>query len=153
MPGCCRLGLVTSLVALTLGSVLAGCDSEADLVPAETFVEGIAKDSDAGAFRVMLTTADGFEVGENTLFVRLGFHDPHDPLAPGRGIPGADVMLDAWMPHDEGAVDGLRGVYVGDGQYAIDLDVASPGVWQLDFELGVGDGVRDSVSFAFVVGE
>jgi len=121
-------------------------------VVAESFAEGVAKDSDAGAFRVVLTTEDGLGVGENTLFVRLGFHDPHDPLAAGRGVPSADVVLHAWMPHSDGVVDGVRGVHVGDGRYEILLDLPAPGVWQLDLDLTVGDGVDDSVSFAFVVG-
>jgi hypothetical protein len=147
--------LAASLIALVLGST--ACDSAGDpaveIVPAETFEDGVAKDSDAGAFRVVLTTDGGLTVGENTLIVRLGFHEPDDPLAPGRGIPGADVTLDAWMPHDDFEVDGLRGVYVGDGSYEIAWEVPTPGVWQLDFDLAVGDGVQDSVSFAFVVSE
>jgi hypothetical protein len=147
--------LAVSLLALVLGST--ACDTADDptveLVSAETFEEGVAKDSDAGAFRVVLSSDHGLKVGENTLVVRLGFHDLHDPAAPGRGIPGADVMLDAWMPHDDLEVSGLRGVYVGDGSYEITWDIPEPGVWQLDFELAVGDGVQDSVSFAFIVGD
>lgn len=156
MPGCCRFGLVASLLALTFTPVLAGCDigsEEVELVPAETFVEGVAKDSEAGAFRVVLSADDGLAVGANTLVVRLGFHDPQDPLAPGRGIPGAEVSLYAWMPQGDGSVDGVRGIYVGDGRYELELELAEPGIWQLDFDFAVGDGVDDSVSFAFVVGE
>jgi hypothetical protein len=152
MPGCCS-GL---LLVLSCASILAGCDTEpeeVELVPAETFAEGVAKDSDVGAFRVMLSTADGLAVGDNTLFIRLGFHDPHDPTAPGQGIPGADVVLDAWMPHGDGSIEGVRGIYKGDGEYEIELELSEPGVWQLDFDLAVGEGVHDSVSFAFIVGE
>lgn len=123
------------------------------MVSAETFEEGIAKDSDLGAFRVVLTAEDELAVGDNTLFVRLGFHDPHDPTAPGRGIPGADVALNAWMPQGDGAVGDVRGIYVGDGTYRVELAVPEPGIWQLDFDLAVGDGVHDSVSFAFLIGD
>ena len=154
MHGHPRFGLAATL-ALALSVVSTGCDIEeagVETVVAESFAEGTAKDSDQGAFRVMLTSDDGLEVGESTLIVRLGFHDPHDPLAPGRGIPSADVMLHAWMPHDDGVVDGVRGVHVGDGRYEIPLDLPKAGVWQLDFDLTVGDGVEDSVSFTFVVG-
>jgi len=156
MPACRRLGLLASVLALACASVLTACDpepAEVELVAAESFTEGVAKDSEAGAFRVVLSAEDGLRVGENTLIVRLGFHDPDDPLATGRGIPGADVALYAWMPQGDGAVDGVRGVYVGDGRYRLDLEIPEPGVWQLDFDLAVGDGVDDSVSFAFVLGE
>jgi len=156
MPGRCRSGLLAALLSLSCVAVLAGCDpepSEVEVVPAETFTEGVAKDSEAGAFRVVLSADDGLAVGENTLRLRLGFHDPQDPAAPGRGIPGADVSVYAWMPHGDGALDGVRGVYVGDGEYELALELPEPGVWQLDFDLAVGDGVDDSVSFAFVIGE
>jgi hypothetical protein len=155
-----RPRLALAALAFALTSTLAGCDLGDDpddpgaaLEPAEPFEEGMAKDSEYGAFRVVLTSEDGLEVGENTVFIRLGFHDPDDPLAPGRGIPAADVVLDAWMPYADGAVEDIRGVYFRDGIYAVELDLPEPGVWQLDFELAVGDGVHDSVSFAFVVGE
>ncbi|MFO7562902.1 MAG: hypothetical protein R6X02_09700 [Enhygromyxa sp.] len=121
---------------------------------AQTFAaEGVAKDSDDGAFRVVLSAEEGLRVGENELVVRLGFHDPHDPLSPGRGIPGAEVLLFAWMPHAGIELEELRGVHVGDGRYAIGLELPEPGVWQLDFGFAVGDGVSDSASFAFVIGE
>lgn len=147
----CRLGLVAALVFAPL--LVTGCDDpESTMMVAETFAEGVARDSEDGAFRVVLSSEDGLGVGENTLIVRLGFHDPHDPSAPGLGIPGARVVLDAWMPHGTGELTGLHGVHLGDGHYAIELALPAPGVWQLDFDLAVGDAVSDSVSFAFLVG-
>ena len=153
MLGRCCSGLVASLL-FACSLLLTGCDFEAEpeVIPAETFIDGVAKDSEAGAFRVMLSAEDGLAVGANTLVLRLGFHDPADPLAPGLGIPGADVTLYAWMPHGSSSVDGVRGSYVGDGEYELELELPQPGVWQLDFDLAVGDDVDDSVSFAFVVG-
>lgn len=156
MLGCRRSRLAATTLALAFASTLAACDFEdpgVDLVPAETFQEGVAKDSDGGAFRVVLTTEDGLEVGDNTLFIRLGFHDPEDPDDPGRGIPGAAVEVEAWMPYGDGALSEVRGVYLDDGEYELELDLPEPGIWQLDFDIGVGDGITDSVSFAFVVGE
>jgi hypothetical protein len=148
-------GRALGVAGLVLALALTGCDAEhREEVPAQTFEDGLAKDSEAGAFRVVLTAPEGLGVGRNTLFVRLGFHDPRDPLAPGRGIPGAEVTLDAWMPKGKGAVDGIHGVHVGDGVYEIDeLILSKAGVWQLDFALAVGEGVDDSVSFAFVIAE
>jgi hypothetical protein len=158
MPACRRLGLAaTLLVSLVFGPALTGCDIEDEdrpVVVAESFTEGMAKDSDDGAFRVALSSDEGgLRVGPNTLVVRLGFHDPNDPLALGRGIPGAEVRLDAWMPHGTGEVLDLRGIYVEDGRYEIALDLPAPGVWQLDFQFAVGSGVSDSVSFAFIIDE
>jgi hypothetical protein len=156
MLPCRPLRLAVTTLALAFAPTLAACDIEepgVEVVSAETFEEGVAKDSDGGAFRVVLTTEDGLEVGENTLVVRLGFHDPDDPAGPGRGIPGADVRLEAWMPYGDGAVSDLRGVYLGDGEYAVEVDLPERGIWQMDFDLRVGDGISDSVSFAFIIGE
>lgn len=158
-----RLGPAVSALALGFVVTLGGCDTSADemLISAESFEQGVAKDSEGGAFRVVLSTPAGFDeglrVGENTLIVRLGFHDPDDPFAPGHGIPAAEVQLDAWMPSPQGSggsVDGLRGVHVGDGRYEITgLTLPEPGVWQLDFALAIGENVDDSVSFAFVISD
>ena len=148
------------LLALALSSTLAACDTadeDAGLVEAQTFEDGVAKDTRDGAFRVVLTSdlegeGDGLTVGDNTLYVRLGFHDPHNPEDPGRGIPSANVEVLAWMPYADGAVEG-RGTYVGDGVYAVDLDLSEAGIWQLDLEFEVGKSVADEVSFAFIIGE
>lgn len=152
-----RLGL--SMVLLASGALIA-CDGdgsdEALVREARPFVEGVAKDTEGGAFRVVLTTNDGaLEVGDNQLVVRVGFHDPDDALDPGQGIPGAQIELLAWMPLDDGLIDrSLAAQYVGDGEYLIDgVELDRPGVWQLDLEIAVGTTMRENVSFAFVVGE
>lgn len=156
--GLCPRLLVPTLV-LAFASTLAACDSDeptVEITDVQTFdqgEQGVMKTSDDGAFRVVLTSEAGLAVGPNALVVRLGFEDPNDPSSPGRGIPAADVALSAWMPQGDGAVDGIRGEYLGDGRYAVDVEFAEPGIWQLDFDLAVGDGIDDSVSFAFVVGE
>ncbi len=105
------------------------------------------------AFRVVLTSRDGaLEVGENALLVRVGFHDPEDPLAPGVGIPEARVQLSAWMPLDEGSSEAVSLHYAGDGQYLLDpVELDRPGIWQLDLEVDVGATMRENVSFTFLV--
>jgi hypothetical protein len=149
-----RPGHATLLALALLVSTLAACDTTdagVGLVEAQTFAEGVAKTTTDGAFRVVLTTDNGLAVGDNTLYVRLGFHDAFNPEAPGRGIPAAEVWVDAWMPYANGAVEG-RGTHVGDGVYAVELELAEPGVWQLDLGFAVGNSIDDAVSFAFIVG-
>jgi hypothetical protein len=149
-----RIGLSTVLLAAL---ALIACDDAVDealVRDADPFVDGVAKDTEGGAFRIVLTSHDGsLDVGDNQLVVRVGFHDPEDPLDPGKGIPGASVELSAWMPLDDGQMERDVAVrYVGDGQYLIEpvvLDRA--GVWQLDLGIAVGATIREEVSFAFVV--
>jgi hypothetical protein len=150
-----RLGL--SMVLLAPAALIA-CDGEASdealVREARPFVDGVAKDTEGGAFRIVLNTGDGaLEVGQNQLVVRVGFHDPDDPLDPGQGIPGAQIELLAWMPLDDGLMDrDLAVQYVGDGEYLIDgLELDRPGVWQLDMAIAVGATMRENVSFAFVI--
>lgn len=116
------------------------------------FEDGVAKDTEGGAFRVLLYSREGLDVGANELVARVGFHDPEDPLAPGYGIPGARVHLDAWPIDGDGATVELDGAYVGDGRYVFDaLELSAAGAWQLDFSIQVGETLDESVAFAFEV--
>ncbi len=150
-----RLGLVAASLALCSSFALLACDPETDdeSLDAQPFVDGVAKDTQGDAFRVVLTSRDGaLEVGENALLVRVGFHDPEDPLAPGVGIPEARVQLSAWMPLDEGSSEAVSLHYAGDGQYLLDpVELDRPGIWQLDLEVDVGATMRENVSFTFLV--
>src|SRR5690606_15837846 len=85
----------TTLLALSLLAPLTACETPEDGVQTravEDFEDGMACDSDQGAFRVTLWSDSGeLEVGRNDLVIRLGFHDPSDPEAPGIGIPSARI--------------------------------------------------------------
>lgn len=137
------------LLGLALG--LAGCDP-AEHVEVTAFEDGVGKDTEGGAFRVVLYAREGLSVGGNELVTRVGFHDPSDPLAPGYGIPGALVQLDAWpIDGDAEAVQSV-GVHVGDGRYLFeDLELPAAGAWQFDFSIEVGETLDESVAFAFEV--
>lgn len=146
----------TVLLALALVTPLAACseDTQTEFRAVTEFVDGMAVDSDDGAFRVVLSSEDGkLGTGRNDLIVRVGFHDPSDPEAEGLGIPGAEVIVDAWMPDTEVAMQSeIEVSYVGDGAYAVDnvvLDRA--GVWNFDIVISVGDGMHETVSLAFEV--
>lgn len=147
--------LVAALFALTLATGLAGCTQASEEFRDLTeFVDGMAVDSDMGAFRVVISSADGaIGVGRNDLTVRLGFHDPDDPEAEGRGIPGAELHLDAWMPGTDMQMNTAPTIaYLGDGAYAIDNVVLDrPGIWNVDLEIEVGSGMYETVSLAFDV--
>ncbi|WP_106093093.1 hypothetical protein [Enhygromyxa salina] len=136
---------------LTLGA----CDSDSQDIAArnaELFEDGVAKDTEGGAFRVVLSSRDGLEVGENSLVARVGFHDAHDPEDPGVGIPGADVQLDAYMADGSGVVSDLRGQYLGDGRYEIiGLELSEPGIWRFELSIAVGATIDESVAFVFSV--
>lgn len=146
------------MLALATCALLA-CDDFADealIRDARPFADGVAEDTEGGAFRVVLTSARGsLEVGENQLIVRVGFHDPDDPFDPGKGIPGARIELIAWMPLDDGLTEqDLAVQYLGDGQYLLDpVELDRAGVWQLDLQIAVGTTMRENVSFVFVVEE
>jgi hypothetical protein len=138
------------LLVFGLALGLAGCDLHEPEVAA--FEDGIGKDTEGGAFRVVLYGRDGLNVGDNELIARVGFHDPGDPLAPGYGIPGARVHLDAWPLDGDGESVELDGAYVGDGRYQFDdLELSAAGAWQFDFSIEVGETLDESVAFAFEV--
>ena len=105
---------------LTCGLALAGCDLEPEGAEAEleaqSFESGVAKDTEGGAFRVMLLSREGLGTGANDLIARVGFHDPADPMAPGAGIPGATVRLDAYQVDGSAHLRDLEPSYIGDVQ-------------------------------------
>lgn len=146
---------VSALLAVSLFFSLTACDSGEDTPrEIEDFRDGMALDSDQGAFRVMLWSDSGeLEVGRNNLVLRLGFHDPADPEAPGIGIPSAVVDLDAWMPEaDETMPTEPQISYLGDGQYRIEnVVLPDDGVWNFDFQIAVGDNMRETISLGFAV--
>ena len=153
-----RSSAALALVLASSLASLAGCDLDGDaqLEPApvevQTFHDGIAEDTEGGAFRVTLHARDGLELGDNELIVHVGFHESSDSSDPGRGIPGADLRLDAWMPYADGASETLVGTHVGEGRYQIEgLVLDRPGIWQLDFAVAVGETLDERVSFAFVI--
>ncbi|MCA9681122.1 MAG: FixH family protein [Myxococcales bacterium] len=147
-----------ALLALALAAPLAACteNETEDFRDVSTFVDGMAVDSDMGAFRVVLSSDDGdLAVGRNDLIVRVGFHDPSDPSAEGRGVPGADLFLDAWMPGaDLSMQSDVEISYLGDGAYALDnVVLTEAGVWNVDLDIRVGEGMYETVSLAFEVAE
>lgn len=147
---------VAALFAVSLLCPLTACDSEENVQTraVEDFTDGMSLDSDQGAFRVTLWSDSGdLEVGRNDLVLRIGFHDPHDPDAPGIGIPSAVVDLDAWMPErDETMPNEPHISYLGDGQYRIEnVVLPDDGVWNFDFEVAVGDNMRETISLGFMV--
>jgi hypothetical protein len=146
----------TTLLAVSLFCPLMACDSPEDgeSRAIEEFRDGMALDSDLGAFRVILWSDSGeLEVGRNDLVMRLGFHEPDDPEAPGIGIPSARIDLDAWMPRADQTMPSEPSVsYLGDGQYRIE-NVVLPegGEWNFDFEVAVGDNMYETISLGFIV--
>ena len=148
--------LATTLLALALAAPLAACsEADSDEFRAVTeFENGMTLDSDAGAFRVVLASEDGeLDVGRNDLIVRVGFHDAEDPEAEGRGIPNAQVSIDAWMPDaDTSMRSEVEVEALGDGAYALDNVVLTrAGVWNVDIDIRVGEGMHETVSLAFEV--
>jgi hypothetical protein len=144
-------------LSLCLIATLGACDATGEdivAVDAEPFESGVTKDTEGGAFRVILTSHEGLERGRNSLIARVGFHDAHDPDDPGVGIPGADLQLDAYMPESEGSISGLRGSYLGDGRYEITgLELEEAGIWRFEFSIAVGATIDESVAFVFFVPE
>jgi hypothetical protein len=147
------MGLPTlrcSLLVFGLALGLVACDPHE--LEVTTFEDGVAKDTEGGAFRVVLYAREGLGVGGNELIARVGFHDPSDPLAPGYGIPGARVHLDAWPLDGDGEPIELEGSYVDDGRYSFDdLELSAAGAWQFEFSIEIGETLDESVAFAFEV--
>ncbi|MFV8756231.1 FixH family protein [Nannocystaceae bacterium ST9] len=153
-----RANLATALLALAILVPAVGCDStesgDTETRAVENFVDGMDCDSDDGAFRVTLWSDSGdIQVGRNDLVMRLGFHDPNDASAPGKGIPNARIDVDAWMPGADQAMASEPVVtYLGDGEYRIEnVVLGEDGVWNFDFAVAVGEHMRESVSLAFEV--
>jgi hypothetical protein len=144
-----------SLIAVFLLGVapLAACD-EGEGVEADPYVDGTTVSTHRGAFDVTLTSDSGdLVLGENHLVVRVAFPDPNDPNAEGKGVPGAEIELDAWMPNEDHTTRIEPSVtYLGDGEYLVApvlLDRA--GVWALDFDIRVGASIDETAAFAFDV--
>lgn len=132
---------------------LAGCATGEQLDAGE-YIDGERKLTEDGAFTVVLSNEDGMAtVGENTFYLRVAMPDPNDPEAEGKGIPGATVELDAYMPNDRLSMEVVPAIsYVGDGEYMIEgVVLEQAGIWQLDFNIAVGQTVTETVSFAFEV--
>jgi hypothetical protein len=141
------------LLAALLLAPVAGCAQSEDL-DAAGYVDGERKLTRNGGFAVALYNEDGAAVvGENTFYVRVAFPDPQDPQAEGKGIPNAEITLEAHMPNDDLSMDVVPEVtYLGDGEYRLDgVVLEQAGVWQLDFAIAVGKTVRESVTFVFEV--
>lgn len=137
------------ILGLALG--LTGCEPS-EPVQVIAFEDGIAEDTEGGAFRVVLYAREGLTMGANELVVHVGLHDPGDPFAPGYGIPSARVQLDAWPIEGAGEAVELEGVHIGDGRYLFDdLELSAAGAWQFDFSIQVGKTMDESVAFAFEV--
>jgi hypothetical protein len=145
-----------TLLAVSLLCPLTACDTgeDGETRAIDDFRDGMAINSDQGAFRVMLWSDSGeLQVGRNDLVLRIGFHDPTDPEAPGIGIPSATVDLDAWMPRADEAMSTEPHVsYRGDGQYRIEnVVLPEDGVWNFDFQVEVGEHMHETISLGFVV--
>ncbi len=146
--------LSAMLFALALATPLAACTEQEDESFRDVieFQDGMAIDSDTGAFRVTLSSADGgMGVGRNDLVVRIGFHDPSAPNAEGRGVPGADLLLETWRPGTESVLHS-EVEYLGDGAYAIEnVLLDAEGVWNMDLEIAVGEGMYETCTLAFEI--
>ncbi|NVB42313.1 FixH family protein [Pseudenhygromyxa sp. WMMC2535] len=148
--------LAAAALAFALATPLAACtesetDEFRDLVE---FQDGMGFDSDLGAFRLVLSSDSGeLTTGRNDLVLHVGFHDPNDPQAEGRGIPNATVLLDAWMPGADTSMQSEVEVsYLGDGAYALDnVVLTEEGVWNIDLDIAVGEGMYETASLAFRV--
>ncbi|NVB41401.1 FixH family protein [Pseudenhygromyxa sp. WMMC2535] len=146
-------------LALALLAPLTACDGadvqdDVETRAVEDFSDGMSAASDMGLFRVTLWSDSGsLEVGRNDLVLRVGFDNPNDPSPRGNAIPSARVDLDAWMPAADLAMSAEPTVsYLGDGQYRLEnVRLDAPGVWNFDFEIAVGENVRESVSLAFEI--
>ncbi len=139
------------LIACLLLAPIAGC-AQSEEIDAGEYVDGERKFTRHHAFTVELYNEDGAPtVGENTFFVRVAFPDPHDPEAEGKGIPNANITLDAHMPNEDVSMRTAPEVtYLGAGEYMIEgVRLERAGTWQFDFGINVGETVRESVSFAF----
>ena len=143
--------LRNALCLLPMVAFLAACDEP---VEADPYVDGTTQTTDRGAFNVTLWSESGeVQIGQNEMWIRVAMPDPVDPTDEGKGIPSAEIDLDAWMPNAEYAMSSAPLVrYVADGEYVIDgVSFDHPGVWELDFSIAVGETIREDVSFVFVV--
>ncbi|NVB40188.1 FixH family protein [Pseudenhygromyxa sp. WMMC2535] len=148
--------IAAAALAFALATPLAACtESEDEFRSVVEFQDGMGFDSDTGAFRLVLSAERGdIGVGRNDLVLRVGFHDPNDAQAEGRGIPSAELFVDAWMPGADTSMQSeVEVTYLGDGAYALDnVVLTEEGVWNIDIDIAVGDMV-EGASLAFEVEE
>ncbi len=154
-----RLRSFSLSLALCAGALaLSACDSEDQEVGgvvAQQFEEGVAQDTEGGAFRVVLTSRGGLEAGdESTLIARVGFHEPSDPDGPGKGVPGATVQLDAYMPNGAGYIESIEATYLNDGQYLLEgIELDQAGTWRFELGIEVGQTIDEHVAFSFNIAD
>ncbi len=147
-----------AILAVALLLPLAACDTgdtdTDETITAERFAGDMDCDTTDNAFRVVISSDTGaLEVGQNDLTFRVGMHDPHNPEAPGFGIPNAKIDLDVWMPNTDLTMTVEPEIfYIGDGEYRIEnVIVPESGVWQFDFSIMAGETMNDSVELAFEI--
>ena len=145
------------ILALFVAGFLPACDADEDIGAGEdarAFEDGVSADTAGGAFRVVLLSREGLDVGDNTLIARVGFHDPGDPEGPGTGIPGALVHLDAYMPNGAGHIEGIEAIYLDDGRYRLSgIELDEPGVWRFELGIELGATMDESVGFSFEIAD
>lgn len=130
-----------------------GCADTETVEPTE-FIDGERKLTEEGSFAVALWHAEGSPVvgaNEFILEVSIPSHDKM-PMAD-VGVAGASVMVDCWMPNAGHEMTVNPMVVPGaPGEYLIThVELDEVGVWQLDFDIAVGDGEIETVSYAFLV--
>ena len=145
------------ILALFVAGLLPACDADEDIGAVEdapAFEDGVSADTAGGAFRVVLLSREGLDVGDNTLIARVGFHDPGDPEGPGTGIPDAFVHLDAYMPNGAGHIEDIEAIYLDDGRYQLSgIELDEPGVWRFELAIEVGATMDESVGFTFEIAD
>ena len=147
-----RFFLTASLAMTSLA--LTACDSEEapeDRGSVAAYVDGTDALTDHGAFKVTLFHDAGApSVGTNTFYVRVAM-PAFDNMNDGTGIPSADITMSAYQLDDDAVMRSLPRVsYDGDGVYRIDdVELDAAGQWSFDFDIAVGETIRESVSFAF----
>lgn len=144
------------VLALCLGVTAIGCDlDEGDpAADAVAFENGVAKDTDGGAFRVVLNSRSGLVLGDNDIVVHVGFHEPSDPTGAGKGIPNADVRLLAHNLDTGAQTPELSGSYLGDGRYEFNgIELSEAGAWSFELAIEAGETIDESVAFVFDVVE
>ena len=85
---------------------------------------------------------------------RLEFPDPNHP-GQGMGIPAARIAVDCWMPNADHEMPVNPMVIPGPaGDYELaHIVFDEAGVWQLDFDIAVGNQMLETVSYVFTVDE
>ena len=141
--------------ALTFGVACAQSEGT-DPVEAGAFEEGMTQTTSNGAFTVELRHGyGGPTVGMNDFVIRIAVPHPSDPENDGWGVPNAAIDVVASMPNDGISMDATPKItYRADGFYEIEgVEFTAAGVWQLEFDIAVGETIEEYVAFTFVVDE